>query len=490
MKKFLFIFVILILTMSIGCSKVSGKDTQAIKAPDNNNLKIKGVWSIEDISILDNEIENKEEIMNLKSSLISITNNKFSILNKVYSNPKYKLKVVDETYVLSYELNLKLGDVLEEESKLDLISIIDSNTIVGDFISVDDENGYIFYDGILFKLVKKESNPKDIDYENNMVEAEVIKEDYNSDIGVMIALKTPRKKLDNGTFTEEKYKTLWISFKNDKLQPVLEKENIIFPRMNGIWSIKSNLIENNAEHIEYFTAAPLEGKQEIKLEASEPKDVYKNINFISNDYISIEKYEGDNFQNIFPIYQTIPIDNINSKKGLNIEEIYSIEAKEKYKKDFNSTLDTLSEEKRNSLNKDINYSNFTIKRVEGKWSLVGNIPSINTDYNGISYRISLNPSKKILNYDTLLISWKDLKWKFPFIKDAYTSPTGRLAVILSNNKLLVYEMEDRDVKGSPLISIELNEDEEVIMAEWASGSYVDSWAKAFKDGKEIGMEEE
>ncbi|MDZ5000421.1 hypothetical protein GNF79_15370, partial [Clostridium perfringens] len=130
MKKFLFIFVILILTMSIGCSKVSGKDTQAIKAPDNNNLKIKGVWSIEDISILDNEIENKEEIMNLKSSLISITNNKFSILNKVYSNPKYKLKVVDETYVLSYELNLKLGDVLEEESKLDLISIIDSNTIV------------------------------------------------------------------------------------------------------------------------------------------------------------------------------------------------------------------------------------------------------------------------------------------------------------------------------------------------------------------------
>ena len=328
------------------------------------------------------------------------------------------------------------------------------------------------------------------DYQENDIKPELILEDYNSDVGIMLGLKTPREQLEDGSYSIETYKTLWISFKDNELQPILEKDNIIFPRMNGIWSIKSEVVDNDKNHFEYFSAHSLDGRAEMQTLENNNANIYKNINFISNDYISIERYEGENFNNNFPIYQTIPIDNINSKNGINIEEIYSNEAKEKYKKDFNDVLETLSEEKRKSLNTNLDYSNFTIKRIEGKWNLVGKIPSIGNTEDGIEYRISLNPNKKILNYDTLLVSWKDLKGKFPFIRDAYTSPTGRMAIILFNDKLLVYEMEDRDIKGSPLITIDLNNNEEVIMAEWASGSYVDSWAKAFKDGKEISMEDE
>lgn len=489
-KRFLSLIFIFLFTLNVGCSKVNGKDTQAIKAPDNNNLKIKGVWSIDYIRILDEEIENKEDILSLEDSLISISNSNFSIFNRSYSNPKYKLKVVDREYVLSYELNLKLEDIIEEDSKWDVISIIASNTIIGEFIYIDNETGYLFYDGVLLNLKKIDDNPKDLDYQENAINSEAVLEDYNSDVGIMLGLKTPRKELEDGSYSSETYKTLWISFKNNELQTILEKENIIFPRMNGIWSIRSEFVDNGESVLEYFTAEPLDGKIDMeKLEESN-ESIYKSINFISNDYISIEKYEGKNFNNSFPIYETIPIDNINSANGISIEEIYSNEAKEKYKKDFNDTLDTLSEEKINILNTDIDYSNFTIKRIEGKWNLVGKIPAINNDEDGVDYRISLNPNKKILNYDTLLISWKDLKGKFPFIKDAYTSPTGRMAIILFNDKLLVYEIENRDIKGSPLITIDLNNNEEVIMAEWASGSYVDLWAKAFKDGKEISKEDE
>lgn len=493
-KRFLAIIIISIFTLNISCSKVNGKDTQAIKAPNNNNLKIKGVWEIDNINVLGDESENNEEILSLKDSLISISNSNFSVFNVSYSNPKYKLKVVDKTYVLSYELNLKLedilGDILDENSKWDVISIIGSNTIIGEFIYVDNENGYLFYDGVLLKLKKIDENPKDLDYQENDIKPELILEDYNSDVGIMLGLKTPREQLEDGSYSIETYKTLWISFKDNELQPILEKDNIIFPRMNGIWSIKSEVVDNDKNHFEYFSAHSLDGRAEMQTLENNNANIYKNINFISNDYISIERYEGENFNNNFPIYQTIPIDNINSKNGINIEEIYSNEAKEKYKKDFNDVLETLSEEKRKSLNTNLDYSNFTIKRIEGKWNLVGKIPSIGNTEDGIEYRISLNPNKKILNYDTLLVSWKDLKGKFPFIRDAYTSPTGRMAIILFNDKLLVYEMEDRDIKGSPLITIDLNNNEEVIMAEWASGSYVDSWAKAFKDGKEISMEDE
>ena len=42
-------------------------------------------------------------------------------------------------------------------------------------------------------------------------------------------------------------------------------------------------------------------------------------------------------------------------------------------------------------------------------------------------------------------------------------------------------MKEMEIVGEPLAEINLKEDEEVIMAEWANGSYVDQWEKAFKN---------
>ena len=77
--------------------------------------------------------------------------------------------------------------------------------------------------------------------------------------------------------------------------------------------------------------------------------------------------------------------------------------------------------------------------------------------------------------------WKELKIKFPFIKDAYTSPNGRIAIVLLDNKLLVYEIKEDEIDLNPLLNIDIKENEEVIMAEWANGSYVDYWENAFKN---------
>lgn len=490
LKRFFLLLLILIFTFNIGCSKVNGKDTQSIKAPDNENLSIKGTWKIEYINILDEEIENKDEILSLKDSLISISSNNLSIFNKSFSNPTFKLKVVDSNYILSYELNLTLRDIIETNSKVDIISLRSSNNLIGEFIVVDDNNGYLFYSGLLLKLVKEDDKPTDIEEANNEIETEVLDEDYDSDVGVMLALKTPRVELEDGSFTDSSYRTLWISFKDDEIQPIIEKDDIVFPRINGIWTIQKKLESNDSQHIEYFIAKPIDGRIDSVILDDTSVNVYKDINFISDDYISIEKYEGNDFENIFNIYQTLPIDNINSKQGLGIEEIYSDEVGQVYERNFNEALEALSNEDAEDLLPRVDYTNFTIRRIEGKWSLIGKIMSKNINEEGIDYRISINSSKKILNYDTLLIPWKDLKSRFPFIEDAYTSPTGRIAIILFSNRLFVYELEDRNIKGGPLVTIDLNEDEEVIMAEWASGSYVDTWARAFKDGREINMEED
>ena len=48
LKLFFSMIIILIFTFNIGCSKVNGKDTQSIKAPNNDNLIIRGTWKIQD----------------------------------------------------------------------------------------------------------------------------------------------------------------------------------------------------------------------------------------------------------------------------------------------------------------------------------------------------------------------------------------------------------------------------------------------------------
>lgn len=475
MRKILITVFILLFTLSTGCSKVSLKDTQAIKIPKNNNLIIEGNWLIEETILIDKEIEINQE----EKALIEIGKDKISIGDKEYDNLNYRLKVVDRDYILSYEFNFKLKDIVDMKEKTEVISMISHNKIIGEFILEGDTSGYLYYQGILFKLRKSEEEINDIN-NKEIFKTDYKMEDYNSPVGVMLALKSTRQELEDGSYSTESYRTLWISFKDNEIQPILEKDYIIFPRMKGIWTIKNNVITDNNKHIEYFTANKMDGYEintTLDMVKVNTNNVYKNITFVSNDYISMEIYEGNNFENKFPIYKTIPIDNNNADKGLSIEEIYSEQEKQQYKSDFDMKLKSLTSEK--NINSTLDYSNFKVDRLEGKWRLIGNILSLDGENN--PYIININPVDEILNYDRLLISWKEFKSRFPFIKDAYTSPNGRLAIVIVNNKLLVYEIEKDGISLNPLIDIDINENEEVIMAEWANGSYVDYWEKAFKN---------
>jgi hypothetical protein len=53
--------------------------------------------------------------------------------------------------------------------------------------------------------------------------------------------------------------------------------------------------------------------------------------------------------------------------------------------------------------------------------------------------------------------------------------------------ILVYEIENSELKGDPIKRIKKDKNESVIMAEWTSGYIADSWEKVFKqDAKEVG----
>ncbi len=63
--------------------------------------------------------------------------------------------------------------------------------------------------------------------------------------------------------------------------------------------------------------------------------------------------------------------------------------------------------------------------------------------------------------------------------DAFTSPNKDIAVIKTPGKLYVFGISGEHLDSIPLGEMDLKAGTSVIMAEWATGFYVDDWEKAF-----------
>lgn len=480
------IFVVLILLNIIftGCSSnINNLDVLL-----DNAFKYKGTWKVESYSSIQEDEYN--EIEDLTGEEVQIEKDSISIFNSIVTNVRYKLKVVDKSYVISYEDNITAEKFMGSKDSLDIISAIDNNMILCEFIVLDDNNIVMIYRSELIYLKKVSSNTNFIINNGNIINDSSINESNNSDVGVMIGLKTPRVLDEDGNYTEDEYRTIWISYKNDDINAIYEKENIIFPRMNGIWSINAKYSEINNKHFDYFEVTTLEGKVTSNSEYSKEVSSYKSINFIGNDYIALESYNGENFVNEYNDYKIVPVDNINSNEGISVEEIFNKDMKELYATDFRNAYEGITDEEKTNYKNEIDYTNITMGRDEGKWILKGKITSVKENEEGKDFNISIDPNKKLINFNSLLVPWKILKGEVPFLSDAYTSPNGEIALVRYKKYLSLYRIENGHLQGPPLINIPLQKNEEIIMSEWCTSGYVDEWQKAFNDGSEIYIEEE
>ncbi|MCC3376480.1 hypothetical protein [Cohnella sp. REN36] len=81
------------------------------------------------------------------------------------------------------------------------------------------------------------------------------------------------------------------------------------------------------------------------------------------------------------------------------------------------------------------------------------------------------------NYDTLSISWSQIKKIVPQAEDAFTSPNEDMLAVLAGNQILVYPYQQQNGKDHPL-TIPLADGEKIVMAQWTSNiKYVDNWKK-------------
>ncbi|MBM6839847.1 hypothetical protein H9X77_16935, partial [Clostridium saudiense] len=70
----------------------------------------------------------------------------------IVTNVRYKLKVVDKSYVISYEDNLTAEKFMGSKDSLDIISVIDNNRTLCEFIILDDNSIVMIYRSELIYL--------------------------------------------------------------------------------------------------------------------------------------------------------------------------------------------------------------------------------------------------------------------------------------------------------------------------------------------------
>ena len=486
-KKILIIFISLFFLLLCGCSSNNYEKNTDLVAPKNNNIEIEGVWTIQDYNVLDDEIADDNGIYVMLQNNIIIKDSEISIGNSKYDNINYKLKKVDSDYVITYEdKKTTLLDLGFDEGGVKVYSISHDNSLIGEIIYINKENSYLYYQGYLLnikydgKVDEKKENKEDIKSNENNVNNNI-----NTSEGILLGLKTKSSVNSDGDYVREKYRTIWISTIYGEFQPIKEKDNIMVPRSQGMWRIVPKVYENKEQNIyyEYFDADPIDTvreEQKINLDnISNDKILKRSINYVSGDYLATEVINNEKFSES-PVYEVLPIDNVFSTSPIQIGDIYGTYINTEFKKAYDNAYSLVNINENNKLSKDINYGNYTIVRTNGRWTLQGRISPIISSGKSINFAINTPINKKLSKYNILTIPWKILKGKIPLFIDAYTSPSGNIAIIIVKGEILVYTINNGQISDTPVNRIQLKNGEEVIMSEWCENDYVRKWNSYFE----------
>jgi len=179
-------------------------------------------------------------------------------------------------------------------------------------------------------------------------------------------------------------------------------------------------------------------------------------------------------------YQVLPVDKLSSPEVIKVSDLSGQQGLNAYLNSREKAVESLKRNGIENILKDESGENLGLIRENGHWFLVGRV---NFQENGANdyedFNINVVPPVSLIAYDTLTLNWHKIRDRVPDALDAFTSPNKDIALIKTKNKLSVYPLGMEQLGENPLAEFDLQEGETVIMAEWATGSYVDSWEKAF-----------
>ena len=511
------VFLIGISLILSGCSSPSTGSEDKIVSPENQLLPIEGTWEVSDVLVTGatNEYDDEYEWIGKE---IQFANSHMSVDEVILENPQYQMKRVNREQYLLFNSKSLPENFTFSNKEIEVVTVIDVDKFFCEVLIINKNELILIIEGNTLHL-NKVSNEVD-EYIISEVEIEdnqgiSIEKDESEMVqtGVLIGLRS--EDTSNGSDDKYSYRTLWISSTNDEINPILEMENIFFPRRSGFWklAVKETNEDNKTE--EYISSnnvsmedtkeemqlrnrtMALEGLAELKKSESHGIDfsrwpenttgkITRKINYVGNDYISVETV-GKGMDTITNAdWQTsklelLAIDSLPNGSGVKISDISGENGTRAIKSAWERTIANLEIDSPDILYREELLENFGMERKLGNWLFKGRINYIkNNEFNVADYSINLIPPSEVVFYDTLFVPWTNIKDRVPSALDVYTSPNKDVAIVITNEELLIYDINGNDLDRYPRIRLDLKEGETVIMAEWATGKYVENWEKTFQ----------
>lgn len=320
------------------------------------------------------------------------------------------------------------------------------------------------------------------------------------------------------------YRTLWISPEGNEIKLKEQNNFILVPYEDNFWRLEFK----NIEYTSSSTANRGEG-QSVKLSrlsshyATEDfiwdgfnDDAFKSyveysdiskLLFVGNKYVCLErKIDQNTGKAVKPNNYNIGVYKINNlQKSSKMDDISENTYKSLYDSKISITsilgenvhdnIDKYAKEAVTGEDKKIigdgnsQYKNITsdvtwgIVRSDFKW-----VPQIaktwscnNSSF--VSEKYALRDAagfylpNSVLTYDTVPLNINDIKNAVLDARDAVSSPSHDMLVVITSNKILVFSHPEGGIK-KPALTIDLKGNENIVMDQWAVGSFVSKWDAA------------
>lgn len=467
LKKYKFLPALFLLLLVGGCANPSWTTAGKIVPPVYEACPLEGKWSVMEELVSDGYPGKTS--LEAVGSLLQFSREAAILSSNVWNKPTYKVKKVNATdYLMTRHTVLDSKLALTSE-KVEVVTVFADSNYLGEFMKINDATVVSFVQNkvlLLHKIAVHADDPRSI------ANASIDDDQYNKTgaSGIFIGLKIP----SNHDYI---YKTVWVAADNKKLHPVLSRNDIYFPRHSGFWELQVKQGNNrealSAHNIAEKDLAAEAGKVSAKIASSGSESIV--IDYIGNDYVAIENNTGG-----IARLQVLPVDKLSSPIGIKVSDLLGPAGLKAYHGAREQAVQALYSQGTTLINADINEDNYGLIRKNGHWYLQGRVNYHGNNAPGtMEFNIKFLPPANLVFYDALYPGWQSIKDRVPNALDAVTSPSKDIAVVKTKSKLYVFGINGEQLNSIPLGEVSLDEGTTIIMAEWATGFYVEDWEKNF-----------
>ncbi|NSW92645.1 MAG: hypothetical protein HPY74_18690 [Firmicutes bacterium] len=519
-----------------GCTTQLMDTGSKIVVPEIKAVPLQGKWEIENILSYSDTFQEGDPFGEWIGKIVELGKNSLLIGENYWEDVNYRVRRVNaEEYFL-----FRLGGYQEklglEDEEIYVVTASSQEKFLYEFIDINKDRAIVNIEDQYFfmkKLSDQISDISDIPVEKKLSSRAggLYEQGKGSTSGILLGLRTPIKSdisdkkegwSAGNNLPKFRYRTLWIALKDYKLQPVLEAEEIFLPRISGFWKVGVKEKTDGEKTEEVLYAYSITEDESRRTSASKEWNYFWNdkegilrrtIVYAGNDYVSIELLgKGvlkENNNDVIDIsanisamdikngisakdsennggkweinmLQTLPVDNIESFKGIKLSDICGENGVLAMKNAIEKLVSSSGVQSFSDIDEKKQEENFALFRKTGHWFFKGRV---NFENNSITsyqdYYINLIPPLRMVAYDNLHLPWTYIKDRIPQTVDAYTSPNNDFAIILTRDSLLIYAITEGKLSGMPLGKIKLDAGDTIVMAEWATGDYVKKWEKSF-----------